>query len=175
MLHLERAGWGACEKEHAFVRDMPEDENGFTNGFHGLSLTDYERTALPGMLAFSRGESLPPGFVPETFFFLWDDDVIVGQFRIRHYLTDALREGAGHIGYFIAPAFRGRGYATQGLALTLKQAARIVPEDEIYLRVNRDNPASLRVMMKNGGAVHHADEHKFYVRISKKRAVRSST
>ena len=84
MLHLEHAGWGASEKEHTFVRDMPEDENGFTNGFHGLSLTDYERIALPGMLAFSRGESLPPGFVPETFFFLWDDDVIVGQFRIRH-------------------------------------------------------------------------------------------
>ena len=35
--------------------------------------------------------------MPETFLFLWEDDKIVGQFRIRHYLNDALREGGGHI------------------------------------------------------------------------------
>lgn len=167
MLCLKPAGHGDREKEYAFVRDMPVDENGFTNEFYGLSLADFLNIALPQMIAWSRGEQLPPGFVPETFFFLWDDDVIVGQFRLRHYLTDALREGAGHIGYFIAPPFRGRGYATRGLALTLGRAARIVPEDEIYLRVNRDNPASLRVMCKNGGVIHHQDEHKTYVRIAK--------
>lgn len=167
MLFLKPAGSGDIEKEYAFVRDMPEDENGFTNVFHGLSRADFEAIALPEMIAYSHGKQLPPGFVPETFFFLWNDDVIVGQFRIRHFLTDALREGAGHIGYFIAPAFRGRGYGTKGLALTLLETASLVPEDEIYLRVNRDNPASLHVMLKNGGVIHHADECKYYVRIAK--------
>ncbi len=42
---------------------------------------------------------------------------------------------------------------------------RDMPEDEIYLRVNRDNPASLKVMLKNGGSIHHEDENKYYVRI----------
>lgn len=65
------------------------------------------------MLAYSKGEQLPEGFVPETFFFLWQDEEIVGQFRIRHFLCESLREGAGHIGYFIGKKYRGKGYGTR--------------------------------------------------------------
>ena len=43
-----------------------------------------------------------------------------------------------------------------------------MPEDEFYLRVNRDNPASLRVMRKNGGRVAAEDGEKYYVRIEKR-------
>jgi predicted acetyltransferase len=75
--------------------------------------------------------------------------------------------GAGHIGYFIKKEFRGRGYGKEGLRLTLQIARTIVPEDEIYLRVNRDNPASLKVMLANGGYIEHEDELKYYVRIKK--------
>ena len=119
------------------------------------------------MLRFSRGEKLPDWMVPETFLFLWEDDTIVGQFRIRHYLNDALREGGGHIGQFIKKEFRGKGYGTKGLALTLEVARTIVPEDEFYLRVNRDNPASLKVMQKNGGRIVKEDNEHYYVRIKK--------
>ena len=76
-----------------------------------------------------------------------------------------MRTGAGHIGYFIAKPFRGKGYGTEGLRLVLEEARHIVPEEEFYLRVNRDNPASLRVMMKNGGRIAAEDETKYYVRI----------
>ena len=93
---------------------------------------------------------------------------IVGQFRIRHYLCESLRTGAGHIGYFIGKAFRGKGYGTEGLRLTLEEAREIVPEDEFYLRVNRDNPASLRVMLKNGGRIVGEDEEHYFVRIPNK-------
>ena len=40
-----------------------------------------------------------------------------------------------------------------------------MPEPEFYLRVNKDNPASLHVMMNNGGKVVAEDDTKFYVRI----------
>ena len=49
----------------------------------------------------------------------------------------------------------------------MEKARGIVPEDEFYLRGNRDNPASLRVMRKNGGRVAAEDGEKYYVRISK--------
>ena len=55
---------------------------------------------------------------------------------------------------------------TAGLALTLQMAKRIVPEEEIYLRVNLDNPASLRVMLHNGGRIVAQDESHFFVRIA---------
>ena len=167
MLYLKKANFDDIEKEYLFVRDIPEDENGFINEWHGVFRDDFEQTALKTLIDYSNGENLPEGYVPETFFFLWDDDKIVGQFRIRHYLCESLIEGAGHIGYFIGKDFRGKGYATEGLQLALLEAAKIVPEDEIYLRVNKSNPASLRVMLNNGGYIHHEDEDKYYVRIKK--------
>ena len=155
------------EKEWAFVRDMPVDENGLTNSLHGISRQDFIEKALPDMLKHERGEDMPDWMVPETFLYLWEDDTIVGQFRIRHYLNDALRAGAGHIGYFIAKEFRGRGYGTEGLRQTLPIARGIIPEDEIYLRVNKDNPASLKVMQNNGGRIVGEDDGHYFVRIPK--------
>ena len=167
MLYLKEPNYDDIEKEFLFVRDMPVDENGMTNEWHGISREDFENMALRQMIAFSKGENLPEGYVPETFLFLWNDDEIVGQFRIRHYLCESLRVGAGHIGYMIKKEFRGKGYGKEGLRQTLKIARTIIPEDEIYLRVNKDNPASLNVMLHNGGYVEHEDDHKYYVRIKK--------
>lgn len=78
-----------------------------------------------------------------------------------------VQNGAGHIGYYIAPPYRGKGYGTKGLGLIADIARKVVPEDEIYLRVNKDNPASLKAMLKNGGYIHHEDEHSCFVRIKK--------
>ena len=155
MLRLTEANLADAAREWAFVRDMPEDENGLINDMHGITREAFLGRGLPRMLAFARGEGLPEGYVPETFFFLWKDDEIIGQYRVRHFLCESLRTGAGHIGYFIAKPWRGRGYGT---------------EDEIYLRVNRDNPASLRVMLKNGGRVVSEDDAHFFVRIPKIRS-----
>lgn len=167
MLYLKEANYEDIEKEYLFVREMPVDENGLTNKWHGISREDFEAKALKEMIAFSKGEDIPEGFVPETFLFLWQDDEIVGQFRIRHHLCESLRVGGGHIGYFIRKEYRGKGYAKEGLRLTLQRARKIIPEDEIYLRVDKDNPASLRVMLNNGGYIEHEDEAKYYVRIKK--------
>jgi predicted acetyltransferase len=86
-------------------------------------------------------------------------------FRIRHYLTEALANGAGHIGYGIKKEFRGKGYASEGLKLTIEKAWSIIKEDEIYMSVHKDNLTSLRVQMKNGAYIHHEDENEFYTRI----------
>ena len=166
MLYLKAANSQDIEKEYLFVREMPVNENGLTNPWHAIARHDFSK-ALQTMLDFAAGRNLPEGFVPETFLFLWNDDEIVGQFRIRHHLCASLRTGAGHIGYFIAKPFRGKGYAKEGLRLTLDMARSIIPEDEIYLRVNKDNPASLRVMLHNGGYIAREDESRYYVRIKR--------
>ena len=43
------------EKEWAFVRDMPEDENGLTNSLHGVSKEDFEKKAVPEMINQEKG------------------------------------------------------------------------------------------------------------------------
>ncbi len=166
MLYLKEANMEDIEKEYLFVRDMPVDENGFTNQWNGISREDFNN-ALEAMMDYAKGENLPEGYVPETFLFLWNAEEIVGQFRIRHYLCESLREGAGHIGYFIHKSCRGKGYGTEGLRLILQMAKEIIPEDEVYLRVDKKNPASLHVMLNNGGFIHHEDDIKYYVRIKK--------
>ena len=165
MLQLKPCNAEDACAEYAFVRSVPEDENGFTNEWHDASYETFCEKALPQMMDWSRGENLPKGFVPETFLFLWEEDTIVGQFRIRHHLCESLRTGAGHIGYFIGKEYRGKGYATEGLRLTLEYARNIVPEEEFYLRLYKTNPASLQVMLKNGGRVVGEDDAHLFVRI----------
>ncbi len=95
LLYLKEANYQDIEKEFLFVRDMPADENGLTNKWNGVSREDFERKTIPEMINFSKGINLPEGLVPETFLFLWDDEKIVGQFRIRHYLCESLKVGGG--------------------------------------------------------------------------------
>lgn len=166
MLYLKPANTDDIKKEYLFVRDIPEDENGFINKYHGISREDFD-DALDIIIANSVGERLPVGYVPATTYFLWDDDKIIGEFQLRQHLCESLVNGAGHIGYYIAPEYRGKGYGTQGLAMLLEKACDIVPEEEVYLRVQRTNPASLRAMLKNGCYIHHEDESFYFVRFRK--------
>ena len=167
MLQLKEANLVDWKTEYLFTRDSPAEENSYINEWHGIGREDFVPVALKAMQDSYRGQNLPEGYVPETFLYLWRGEDIVGQFRIRHHLTDALRTGAGHVGYYIHPEYRGMGCATCGLRLALEWCRDVVPEEEIYLRVDKDNPASLRVMQKCGGHIHAEDENKYYVRISK--------
>ncbi len=167
LLELKEANWADLDKEWRFVRAMPEDENGLVSKWTGISREEFVTVALPQALAWAKGEELPEGVVPETQYYLWNDGEIVGQFRLRHCLNDALRRGAGHIGYYIAPDYRGKNLATEGLRMLLEKAADIVPEKEFYLRLRKGNLASFRVMEKNGGTVAGEDPLYIYVRIPK--------
>lgn len=168
MIYLKEITLEDVQKQYEYISSVPEDENSFTNAYYGAPRENFE-ALLQTLIDNSQGLNLPEGYVPETHYLLWDNDAIVGWFRLRHHLCPSLVEGAGHIGYSIRDGYRGRGYASEGLRQLIEKAAHIIPEDEIYLRVDRDNPASLRVMLKNGGHIHHEDTQKIYVRIPLRR------
>ena len=86
-------------------------------------------------------------------------------FNLRHWLTDFLRNGPGHIGYGIAREYRGHGYATAGLKLTLAKA-RELGIKEAYLSVHKTNPASLAVQQHCGARIDHEDKTEYYTRIA---------
>ncbi|MBR6580472.1 MAG: GNAT family N-acetyltransferase [Ruminococcus sp.] len=166
MLYLKSANFEDIEKEWQFQRDIPSEEDSFINEYHDIGREDFN-TVLDTIIEQSRGVHLPEGYVPQTIFYLWNDNEIVGTFHLRHYLCESLMNGAGHIGYYIAPEYRGMGYATNGLKLILEEARKTIPEKEIFLRCDKDNTASLKVMLNNKGYIHHEDEYKYYVRIAK--------
>lgn len=167
MLYLKEVNFEDVEKEYEFIKNTPKIENGFTNPYFGITYEEFENIKLPQIINYSKGIDLPDGFVSETQYFLWDDEVIVGWFRLRHYLNDALKNGAGHIGYGIGKACRGKGYGTEGLRLTIEKAWEIIKEDEIYMSVHKNNPASLQIQKKNGAYIHHEDDKEFFTRIKK--------
>ncbi len=150
-----------------YTRDLPENENGLTNPYHGVSYDEYLSSVLPTLVSYEHPASMPNWFVPESYYYLWNENTLVGEFRIRHYLTSTLRNGAGHIGYSIDKKYRGKGYGTLGLSLTIQIVKLIVPETEIYLRVLKSNIASQKAILKNGAYVIGEDSEHYFMRIPK--------
>lgn len=56
----------------------------------------------------------------------------------------------GEIGYWLAPWGRGRGAATQAVSLLSDWAFSVLPIDELQLRIDDDNIASLNVGARAG-------------------------
>lgn len=111
MIYLKKINFEDVEEEYKAIKSTPIQENGFENKYHDVTKEEFVNEIIPRLLKNSEGLDLPYGYVPDTYFFLWDDDKIVGLFKIRHYLNDFLRKGPGHIGYEILPKYRGKGYA----------------------------------------------------------------
>ena len=167
MMELRKINRQDAFAQWEYTSALPENENGLTNPFHGVAYDVYIEKVLPELMSYEHPVHMPDWFVPETYYYLWDGGGLVGEFRIRHHLTEALRHGAGHIGYSIRKDMRGRGYGTAGLKLTVEIARAIIPENEIYLRVNKGNIASQKVMLKNGARITGEDDAHFFMRIPK--------
>lgn len=74
-----------------------------------------------------KGANLPPGYVRETMFWLIDNDEFIGRVSVRHELNENLKQVGGHIGYYIRPSQRNKGYGKKILALGLQEAKKIWP------------------------------------------------
>lgn len=166
-MELRKINRQDAKEQWEYTAALPENENGLTNPWHGVSWEEYIERVLPEIMSYEHPVNMPDWFVPETYYYLWDEDRLIGEFRIRHHLTEALRSGAGHIGYSIRSSQRHKGYGTEGLRLTLKIAKQTVPEEEIFLRVRKDNPASLKAIRRNGAYLADEDEEHFFLRIPK--------
>lgn len=164
MLRLKEMNPEDAREEYACLQELVP-ENGVYNQFHDMPYEQFVAEGIPLCMANARGEGLRPEHVPETWYLLWDDDRAVALFRVRHHLNDRLRVRGGHIGYAVREGERGKGYATRGLALAAEEAWKLIPEEEIWLSCRRDNPASLRVMLKNGAYICSQDDEECYTRI----------
>ena len=165
MLYLKKINLEDADKEYEAIKKIPYEENGYINKYHDVTKEEFINNVIPERIKIGEGIDLPEGKVPETYYFLWDDDEIVGLFKIRHYLNEKLRTGSGHIGYGILPDKRGKGYAKEGLKLAIQICKDLVKEDELYLAVYKKNPASLKVQKDNGAYIVSENEEEYFTRI----------
>ena len=97
-------------------------------------------------LAERKKETQPEGWVPDTTFFLFDDDNFIGFYNIRHYLNECLTKYGGHIAYQIVPSQRGHGYAKAGLRMVLKWCLDNLGLERALVSCNAENIPSDHVM-----------------------------
>ncbi|MDF2557027.1 MAG: GCN5-related N-acetyltransferase [Bacillales bacterium] len=97
-----------------------------------------------------EGINLKPDYVPDTTFWLVENNEFIGLGSVRHYLTPALQSYGGHIGYMIRPSKWNSGFGSLQLKLLLKEAAKLGIK-EALLTCAVSNPASAKVMENNGG------------------------
>jgi len=125
-------------------------------GFGGTRFGAGEQS-LDAFLASCVAEADPaspgPGRVPQTTYWMTRSGRAVGMLRMRHYLNDALRVVGGHIGYYVAPAERGRGFGSLALAAALQIFRERGDAGPILLTTDSDNYGSIAVIERNGGVL----------------------
>ena len=99
---------------------------------------------------YSSGVDLADDMVPNTTFWLIENDEIVGVSNVRHRLTEKLELIGGHIGFGVRPSAQGRGVAKELLKRSVDYA-RGLGIDDVVLICLKENTASSAVIRANGG------------------------
>ena len=97
-----------------------------------------------------KGIRLPQGWVPASTYWLVRDGVLIGTCHLRHELNDFLKNYGGHIGYYIRPSQRRKGYGNVILELTIEKAGCLGLK-KVLVTCDDDNFASARIIEKRGG------------------------
>ena len=169
MLELRKLSVGDGKDVYQMLQDIPLEENGLQNNVNGLTYEAYQDWLVKKQQESELDDIVDGWKVPATTYWLYADGVPVGFGKLRHFLTDALRKAGGHIGYGIAPQYRGKGYGKELLKLLLRKADEM-GIDKVLVTIHLDNRASLAVALANGGAIAEQTDERFLVWINTRQA-----
>lgn len=112
--------------------------------------SDFE-AMVQSLLDAEKGESLPANWVPDsTYWLVNEDNRVIGAVNIRHSLTEKLFNTGGHIGYGIRHSERRKGYATKLLALSLEKV-KDLGISKVLVVCDESNIGSAKTILNNGG------------------------
>ena len=147
---------------YELLQELPADENGFINPVQGKTFDEYKEWLKQSVMRAEQVGVMEDGKVPMTTFFLFEDGGPVGIGRVRHCLTDALREGGGNVGYAICPAARNRGLGKYLLSRLINESKEI-GAGKLLLTIRNHNIPSIHVALANGGKIERITENRHYI------------
>ncbi|MBQ8555121.1 MAG: GNAT family N-acetyltransferase [Clostridia bacterium] len=146
-----------------FCNRCPKNENGFINPAAGMCYEEYQAWLLKNEANALKTEVEDGWKVPQSTYWLYVDGRPVGIGKLRHCLTERLRQEGGHIGYAIAPEARGQGYGRLLLKGLLAEARTRGIHRALVTVHNNDNPASIRVALSCGGVVGEVNDERYLI------------
>jgi predicted acetyltransferase len=155
------------------VELRPEHEAAFREYLEAMAvegdverwLFDFEYTgrgcaeAAEKLKGWKTGKDLPQDWVPASTLFLLRGETFIGRVSIRHRLNEFLLRIGGHIGYYIRPDERGKGYGSRILAMALEKARRL-GLTRVLVTCDEGNLASRKIIEKNGGLLENVEPTK---------------
>ena len=160
MIYLSRLSLADGVEIYNMLQEISFNDNGFHNKVCGMSYEQF-REWIKREYLFDTG-NLEDWMVPQTSYWLYDDDKVIGYGRIRHYLNDKLIETSGHIGYAIRSTERGKGYGDRILSLLLEECKKL-NISRVQIGTNSDNVASNKIILKHSGVLIRSSNNKnFY-------------
>lgn len=145
------------------LQEIAANDNGFHNKVCGMTYGQF-REWLAHEYALDCG-ALEDWMVPQSSFWLYDDEKPIGYGRLRHCLNDHLAGTSGHIGYAIRRTERGKGYGEKLLALLLDECRKLKLQ-EVQIGANAANTASNRIIVKSGGVLLRCENGKNFYRVA---------
>ena len=158
VIELRAASISDGQEIYEMIEEIGPGENGFVNNGFNMAYSEFPNF-IKDRMALSRGDNLPPQYVPQTNYWLLIDSYPVGIGKLRHFLNDDLRKSGGHIGYSIRPSERGKGYGTVILTELLKKAAEM-GISEVMLTIDLNNEPSRKVIEANKGILSAIEDGK---------------
>jgi predicted acetyltransferase len=129
---------------------LGEGENGFGGtpvGSDPKQLDDW----LDYCVHIAESPPLSEYFVPQINYWITDDaGFAVGLLRMHKEINADLLNKGGHVGYYVAPAYRNLGYAKGALKLALNKL-RVNGVSRALITVESHNTVSSRLVMALGG------------------------
>lgn len=144
------------------LQEIPADENGFLNSMARKSFSEFQMWLEKSVKNSEQNGIIDGWKVPETTFWLYENDIPVGYGKIRHFLTEHLREAGGNIGYAIRPSARGRGLGKILLKLLIDQGGKL-GVNKFLLTIHEDNEPSVRVALACGGVIEKQYGNRYYI------------
>lgn len=138
------------EKLMDYKREFIENGDSM-DGAAGLNNVETFEEWYSAFLDNLKEETVRKGLVPATTYMAisTDNGRLIGMIDIRHRLNDYLLNYDGHIGYSIRKSERKQGYATEMLALALKECSKLNIK-KVLITCDKENIASVKTMINNG-------------------------